>query len=97
MKPGDFQWDLQKSKQNLAKHGVSFEEARSVFMDPMAATIADPLSPDPSEERFIAMGFSARQRLIVVVHCERGDTIRIISARQATRRERKHYEEGVEA
>ncbi|MGH9671151.1 MAG: BrnT family toxin [Terriglobales bacterium] len=62
----------------------------------MAATIPDPLYPDPSEDRFVTMGWSASERLIVVVHCDRGDRIRIISARRATRRERKQYEEGVE-
>ena len=64
-----------------------------MFLDPMAATIPDPLHPDPIEERFITMGYSALERLIVVVHCDRGDRIRIISARTLTRNERKTYEE----
>jgi len=91
----DFEWNLEKSAQNLRKHGVSFEEASSVFFDPMAATIPDPLHPDPNEERFITLGYSGSHRMMVVVHCDRGDSIRIISARRATRRERKQYEEGV--
>ena len=86
------EWDPYKAKWNLAKHKVSFEEAATALLDPLART-----SPDPdhsSEEcRFITFGASARQRLLVVSFTWRGDLIRIISARLATRRERAIYEE----
>ncbi len=88
-----FEWHDKKSAQNLAKHGVSFDEACSVFGDPLAITIDDPLHSE-DEERFINLGHSHRGRLLVVVFTERGDNIRIISARLATRRERRNYEEG---
>jgi hypothetical protein len=74
------------------KHGVSFEEATTVFGDPLSLTIPDP-AHSQIEDRFIILGRSHRHRLLVVVHTERGDNIRIISARPASRRERKHYEE----
>jgi uncharacterized DUF497 family protein len=89
----EFEWDDDKAKKNLKKHGVSFEEASSVFGDPLALTIPDPLH-SVEEDRFITLGESHRRRLLVVVSTERGDRIRIISARVATRRERKNYEEG---
>jgi uncharacterized protein len=88
-----FEWDERKAEKNLKKHGVSFEEASTVFGDPLALTIPDPLHSD-EEDRFITLGESHQRRLIVVVFTERGDKIRIISARVATRRERKDYEEG---
>lgn len=87
-----FEWDEKKAKQNLRKHGVSFEEAATVFGDPLSLTIEDPLCSG-EEERFVTMGMSIQGRLLVVVHTERGDNIRIISARRATRHERKTYEE----
>jgi len=87
-----FEWDEEKAKKNLNKHGVSFEEASAVFGDPLAITIPDPLHSE-DEDRFITLGESSRRRLLVVVSTERGDNIRIISARVATRRERKDYEE----
>ena len=87
-----FEWDERKAKRNLKKHGVSFEEAATVFGDPLSLTIDDPLH-SKHEERFVTMGESVRRRILVVVHTERGDNIRIISARVATRRERKAYEE----
>jgi len=89
----DFDWDDKKAKRNLKKHGVSFEEASTVFRDPLARTIDDPLHSD-EEDRFVSLGESRRQRLLVVVFTERGGKIRIISARVATRHERKDYEEG---
>jgi uncharacterized DUF497 family protein len=88
-----FEWDDKKAGKNLAKHSVSFVEACSVFGDPLAITIDDPLHSE-YEDRFVTLGHSNKNRLLVVVFAERGDNIRIISARLATRRERKNYEEG---
>ena len=87
----EFQWDNRKAKENLRRHNVSFEEARTVFSDFLSLTIPDPLHSE-KEERLIIIGYSEKQRLLVVVHTERGDVIRIISARQATPYERKTYE-----
>jgi uncharacterized DUF497 family protein len=87
-----FEWDGQKAKQNLEKHNVSFEEATTVFGDPLSLTIEDPLH-STDEERFVIVGESVRRRVLVVIHTERGDHIRISSARLATRRERRTYEE----
>lgn len=89
-----FEWDEKKARKNLKKHGVSFEEAATVFGDPLSLTIDDPLH-SKYEKRFVTMGESMRRRILVVVHAERGDNIRIISARVATRRERRAYEEGI--
>ena len=88
-----FEWDPEKAAENLAKHGVSFEEAATVFRDTLSATGSD---PDHSfdEEQFITFGVSSAGRLLVVAHTDREDTIRIISARPATPLERKIYEEG---
>lgn len=86
-----FTWDAAKSRSNLAKHGVSFEEAVTVFMDRLALFIEDAVDP----ERTILLGTSDRHRLILVVHAEVDDSvIRIISARRATSHERRRYEEG---
>jgi uncharacterized DUF497 family protein len=85
-----FEWDAEKAAENLAKHGVSFDEASTVFGDPLAGTILDPQRS--SEERFITIGCSTGQRLIVVAHTDRDDRVRIVSARRATRRERRGYE-----
>jgi uncharacterized protein len=90
-----FEWDENKAKQNLKKHRVSFDEAAAVFGDPLSLTIADPLHSQ-EEDRFVILGESHQRRLLVVVFTERGENIRIISARRASRRERKDYEEGVE-
>ena len=78
----------------LHKHGVSFEEAEAVFLDPLAVTYPD---PDHSgvEDREITIGRADRQQVVFVSHCQRGGHIRIISARKATRRERRQYEEGI--
>ena len=88
-----FEWDDRKAKRNIKKHGVSFEEASTVFADPLAVTIHDPLHSD-EEDRYVTLGQSQRRRLLVVVFTDRDDRIRIISARVATRRERRDYEEG---
>jgi len=86
-------WDPIKAKSNIEKHGVSFEEATTVLRDPFSATGADP-DHSISEERFITFGISELGRLLVVCHSDEGETIRIISARKATKGERKLYEEG---
>ena len=88
-----FEWDPRKAALNLQKHGVSFEEASAVFGDPLAGTIADPVH-STGEARFVTIGMTPARRLIVVVHTEREDRIRIISARPATRPEKKKHEEG---
>jgi uncharacterized protein len=86
-----FEWDSTKARSNIANHGVSFDEASTAFQDALSITISDPLH-SAEEERFVLIGHSCRNRLLVVVHTERGNRIRIISARRATRREREHYE-----
>lgn len=88
-----FTWNARKAAANVRKHGVSFAEAATTFGDPLSITISDP-DHSEDEERFLLIGRSIRQHLVVVAHVERGDTIRIISARPATRRERISYEEG---
>jgi uncharacterized DUF497 family protein len=88
-----FEWDKEKSAFNLAKHGVSFEEAASVFGDPLAITFPDP-DHSEGEKRMLTFGVSQEDRLLAVVHTERGRAIRIISARKTTRRERGIYEQG---
>jgi len=87
-----FEWDQEKAESNLRKHGVSFEEASTVFKDTFSRTICDPLHSSFREQRFVTIGLSGRNQLLVVVHCDRGKKIRIISARRATRRERRNYE-----
>lgn len=91
-----FEWDDEKAKKNQKKHGLSFQEASTVFADPLSRTIPDPLHSE-TEDRFVILGESANSRLLVVVFTERGENIRIISARVANRRERKAYEEGTES
>lgn len=91
----EFEWHETKAKGNLEKHGVSFEEATSIFGDPLALTIPDPLH-SKEEDRYVTLGESNRRRLLVVVSTDRKNKIRIISARIASRRERKKYEEGSE-
>ncbi len=88
-----FEWNEDKARQNIEKHGVSFEEAATVFGDPLSLTIDDPLH-SREEDRFVTIGEMANRDLLVVVHTERGDSIRIISARKATPPERRTYEEG---
>ncbi len=87
-----FEWDEGKGKSNLKKHHVSFEEASTVFGDPLSLTIADPIHPG-KELRFVTIGQSLEGKMLIVVHTDRGDHIRIISARKATRNERNNYEE----
>ena len=89
-----FEWDEARAKANLAKHGVSFEQASTVFGDPLSLTIRDPLHSD-DEDRFVTIGVSADYRVLVVVHTDREGRIRIISGRLAVRREMKDYEEGI--
>ncbi len=87
-----FEWNEDKNRSNQRKHGVSFEEAKTVFFDDLARLIHDP-DHSIGEERFILMGLSEKYRLLTVCHCERnGDTIRIISARKADKFETKQYE-----
>ena len=88
-----FEWDSAKARKNLRKHGVSFEEAASVFYDPLAVTGTDP-DHSEGEERLVTFGMSSAGHLLVVSHTERGEAIRIISARSATQPERHIYEEG---
>ena len=87
------EWDPKKAKSNLEKHGVSFEEAATALSDPMAATGADP-DHSMTEERYVTFGVSEKGRLVVVSHTEKDETIRIISARKASKGERELYEEG---
>ena len=91
-----FEWDPAKAADNLRKHGVSFEDASSVFGDPFAGTIPDPLH-STVEARFVTIGMTSGQRLVVVVHADRKDRVRIISARPATRAEKKKHEEAKKA
>lgn len=88
-----FEWDPEKAKRNVAKHGVSFKEASTAFGDPRSITIFDP-DHSEDEQRFILLGRTYANHLVVVVHTERGPAVRIISARLATKRERRTYELG---
>jgi uncharacterized DUF497 family protein len=87
-----FQWDPKKATRNLARHGVSFKEASTVFGDPLASTILDP-DHSVEELRLLTVGRSAEGRLVVVSHTERSEEIRIIGARPSTRGEKKRYEQ----
>lgn len=88
-----FEWDAEKARLNLQKHGVTFEEATTAFSDPLSRTIGDPDHSD-AEDRYLLLGLSNRGRLLVVAHTERGDRIRLITARLASKREKRQYEEG---
>lgn len=88
-----FEWDAEKDAANLRKHGVTFREAASAFGDPLAITIPD-IRHSEEENRYALLANSERGRLLAVMHTERGESIRIISARPATPRERRAYEEG---
>ena len=90
----DNQWDNKKAARNVSKHGVSFQEAVTVFDDPLFVVFADP-DHSVREERFIIMGESSQERLLVVTYTQRPNGIRIISARKATPKERKTYEEEI--
>ncbi len=91
------EWDPEKARSNLRKHGVSFEEARSVFYDEFAIQFDD-VDESLQEERFLMLGLSNDLRILMVCHCERssGESIRIISARKATKKESKFYTGGVQ-
>jgi len=86
-----FEWDGTKATSNLKKHRVSFDEAVTVFYDPLAATFADPEHSD-DESRLVTVGYSGRGRLLVVCHVERGGVVRLINARRTTTRERTRHE-----
>lgn len=88
-----FEWDEEKSKVNIRKHKVSFEEAKTAFDDPFLMMFPDP-DHSESEQRYINIGHSSKRRVLVVVHTERGANIRIISCRKATASERRDYEKG---
>jgi len=87
-----FEWDQAKAAANASKHGVSFPEAATAFGDPLSIVISDPAHSD-QENRWVLIGMSSAGRLVVVAHAERGENIRLISARLATRRERADYEQ----
>ena len=87
-----FEWDPDKAAANIEKHGVSFEEAATVFDDRLAETYDDP-DHSEDEDRFLTFGESREGRSLVVSHCDRADRVRIIHARLMTRREKKQYEE----
>jgi uncharacterized DUF497 family protein len=87
----EFQWDKEKASLNFKKHGVTFEEATTAFYDALSITIADK-EHSSEEARYLLLGISNQNRLLVVSHTDRGDTIRVISARPATNMERKYYE-----
>lgn len=88
-----YEWDPEKAKRNLRDHGVSFEEGATIFLDPLAKTYPDP-DHSNEEDREITIGYSTKQRLLFVSHVQRRSRTRIISAREATRRERTQHEEG---
>lgn len=88
----NFEWDPSKAAKNRRKHGVSFHEAATAFGDPLALSYQDPDHSD-QEQRFITIGMSNAGRLLIVAHAERGDRIRIISARRATQTEQEQYEQ----
>ncbi len=88
-----FEWDRRKAASNLKKHGVSFKEAATAFGDPLSLTIHDP-DHSGDEDRFLLLGATQNQKLVVVAHTDRNDTIRIINARLADRGERENYETG---
>jgi uncharacterized DUF497 family protein len=87
-----FEWDSRKAEANLSKHSVTFKEATTVFGDPLSATVPDAEHSD-LEERFLTIGWLEMGRLLIVAHSERGDRIRIISARELTSTEKRQYEE----
>ena len=88
----EFEWDQAKARENLSKHGIPFDEAKTVFNDPLYVDFFDPDHSD-NEERYIIVGQSQQNRLLVVSYTERDNKIRLISAREATRREQIAYEE----
>jgi uncharacterized DUF497 family protein len=89
----EFEWDPEKAEANEQKHGVTFHEAATVFGDPLAITFVDP-DHSIGEERYLTFGLSRLDRLLVISHADRGERVRIISARSMTGKEKKIYEEG---
>ncbi|APB34119.1 hypothetical protein GlitD10_1793 [Gloeomargarita lithophora Alchichica-D10] len=89
----EFEWNPDKAKLNLEKHDVSFHEAATVFNDPLSVTFPDP-DHSIGENRYVIIGISRFSQLLVIAHTDRGEKVRIISARKTTRLERKFYEEG---
>jgi uncharacterized protein len=89
-----FEWDKNKARSNLKRHKVAFEEASTAFQDTLSLTITDPLHSQ-DENRLVLIGMSYKSRLLVVIHTERGNNIRIISARKASKKERGLYESDV--
>ena len=89
----EFEWDPNKAALNLERHGVSFPEAATVFDDPLSVAVPDP-DHSVEEQRYIIVGSSHRGRLLIVAYTERGERLRIITARELTRQEREAYEEG---
>ena len=89
----EFEWDPLKSLQNIKKHGVSFREGMTAFADKLSYTISDP-EHFFGEYRFLLLGYSSSDNLLVIAHTERGDRIRIISARRATKQEHEQYKQG---
>ena len=88
-----FEWNKNKAASNLSKHGISFEEAKTVFDDPLYVDFYDP-DHSENEERYLIVGESNQGRLLIVSYTERGDSVRLISARKLTQAEREAYEEG---
>ncbi len=88
----EFEWDEEKAEVNRRKHGIGFDEATTVFGDPRSLTIHDP-DHSPAEDRYVDLGVSLRGRVLVVVYTDREERIRIISAREASGRERRQYEQ----
>lgn len=89
----EFEWNPDKAKINLEKHGVSFQEASTVFNDPLSITFPDP-DHSIGENRYVIIGISRFGQLLVISHTDRGEKVRIISARKTTQQERRFYEEG---
>ena len=89
----EFEWDPEKAAENVEKHGIYFEDAATAFSDPLSLTIFDP-EHSQAEDRYLLLGLTSAERLVVVSHTARSDRIRIISARFVDRRERKDYETG---
>ena len=89
-----FEWDEEKANSNERKHHVSFQEGATIFHDPHIATMHDP-DHSTNENRYLSIGYSSSGRVLVACYTERGDTIRVISCRKATRRERNIYEENI--
>ena len=88
-----FEWDEVKARENLKRHKVPFDEGKTIFNDPLLLTCPD-IDSSEAEERYISIGLSVKNRVLVLIHTERQSKIRIISCRKATAREKRHYEEG---